>query len=296
MAAGSAVAESPDSGRLAGLVTGIRAAVLALPDSSRAAEDRLLLEGPISRLEALTGRDSRAAVAVVSRSRERDLAVDRGYPGAEPGLKADVRALLRWWHEEGGRGRVRDAASEEVFRGADEAVEQYNDALLDQAIGLVQRRLDRYEVKYGPGSPRLNFAEVGLNALLQSTGPLRPNHEGPSPNELLLEYSTSWGTVADDKAEAVSTFEIGWRRYDLNWRAGARSGWPALFRARYVAAGVAIAEGRDGALRWPLDGVAHRQSRVGPFLSLGDLKVAYLFGPERRLLVSRQIQLLPNLF
>jgi len=294
VARGAAADDVPYPAQLANLVTGMRAAVLHLP--ARTPADELLLSGPITRLSAVSVGEGPAPIGVVSRSWEKGLAVDRRYLKAPDGLAGDVDSLLTWWHQDQGRARVRAVAPPDVFKHADDAVEEYNDALLDQAIALVSRRLDRYEVKYGPGSPKLNFVEVLLNTFVQSTKPFRPNHDGPSPNELLLGYSTSWGTVSDDKAQAVSTLEVGWRRYNLDWHAGTARGWSALLRPRYVAGGVAMAEARDGALRWPLNGAADQTTRVGPFLSFGDLKVAYLFGPESRFLVSRQVQLLPNLF
>jgi hypothetical protein len=174
---------------------------------------------------------------------------------------------------------MKAAVSGELWERADQAVEAYNDMLLDDAIRLVSRRLDRYEVKYGPGSPKLNFIEVSLNTLFQDTAWFRPNHDGPSPNELLLSYSTAWITVAADQAKAVSTLEVGWRRYDLGWWAGERLGLSAMLRPRYVSAGLLIAEERDGALRWPFNSVSARATRLGR-THIRDLKVGYLFGPE----------------
>ena len=287
---------APYPAQLADLVLGIRAAVLELPPAQRTAQDTLLLRGPLARLQALTLRDAPVPVGVLTRSWEKRLTVDQRYLESKDGLKADARELLLWWHEGGGRERVRSHAPADAFQRADRAVEAYNDVLLDAAIALVSTRLDRYLVKYGPGSPRLNWVEVGLNALFQSTRPFRPNHEGPSPNELLAAYSTGWGTVADDQAKAVSTLEIGLRRYDLDWREGERTGLAAMLRPRYLSLGLVVAEKRDGALRWPLDHLADKATRLGPFLSLGDLKIAYLFGPESRLMLTRQVQLLPNLF
>jgi hypothetical protein len=296
LASAAGAEPTPYPAQLAELVQGIRAAALALPAGERDSADAPLLHGPIARLQAVTLRDAPVPVGVLTRSWERRLDVDRRYLESADGLKADARELLLWWHEAGARDRVRQHAPPEVFQRADRAVEAYNDALLDAAISLVSERLERYQVKYGPGSPRLNWVEVGLNALFQSTGPFRPNHQGPSPNELLTAYDTGWGTVADDKAQAVSTLEVGWRRYDLGWREGERNGLAAILRPRYLSVGLVVAEERDGALRWPLNRLADRTTRLGPFLSLGDLKVAYLFGPESRLMLSRQVQLLPNLF
>lgn len=288
-------AQSADPALLANLARGARDVLTAL-DGRRTAEDGLLLNGAIARLQPFTVPGHPAPVSVIDRSWQKTLAVDPRYVEEPDGLRADAAAILSWWHGGGARARVKGVVPDAIFKEADDAVEAYNDFRLDQAMLLVRTRLDRYQVKYGPGSARLNFLEVGLNAVLQATPWFRPNREGPSPNEILLGYDTAWGTVARDKAQAVSTLEIGWRRYDLDWREGGRRGWSALLRPRYVSGGLAIAEVRDGALRWPLNRAADRTTRLGPFLSLGDLKLAFLFGSESRFLISRQVQILPNLF
>lgn len=68
-----------------------------------------------------------------------------------------------------------------------------------------------------------------------------------------------------------------------------------MLKPRYGSLGVVIAEHRAGVLRWPLTG-AGNSSRMGPFVTWGDLKVAALLGPDSRFLVSGQMHLLPTLF
>lgn len=282
--------------RLHSLVVKTRAAILALPARNRTADDLAMLDGPMARLDPLALGNAPAPLGVVSRSWEGRFERGRRLLEAPDSVKAVARELLLWWHSGGARDRMRTALPAEVFKAADDAVEEYNDDALAGAIGRMDRRLDRYEVKFGPGSPKLNLIEMALNAALQGTKPFRPNDDGPSPNELVLGYSTAWATVTDDQAKAVSTLELGWRRYDLGWNERVHSSWRGLLRPRYASMGIVLAETRDGALRWPLDGVRDAGTRAGPFLSLGDLRFAYLFGPSSRFLMSRQVQLLPNLF
>jgi hypothetical protein len=297
LAWGGARADTPGyPAQLAELVSATRATILKLPAEQRTPDDVALLRGPMDRLLACSLQETPAPRAAVSRAWEGSFESSRRSLASPQALRADAREILLWWHEGGARERMRTEVPAELFERADNAVEAYNDALLEDAIRLVSRRLDRYEVKYGPGSPKLNFVEVGLNTALQGTAWFKPNHEGPSPNELLVSYSTAWVTVTEDEAKAVSTLELGWRRYNLDWRSGERAGWSAMLRPRYVAIGLVAAEQRDGALRWPLNSVSAKETRLGPYLTFGDLKVAYLFGPESRLLVSKQVQFLPNLF
>lgn len=289
-----ALADTPDPALITRLASAVRGALTATQGHWTAAEVELDA-GPLSRLETVRVGTEAMPFAVVNRS---GAAVDppaRGYVADASGLRADAQAIARWWHEGGARDRMKEAAPGPVFEAADEAIEGWTDFRLDEAISLVQKRLDRFEVKYGPGSPRLNIVEVGLNAWLQGTPWFRPSQKGVSPNEVLVGYSTSWVTIHDDEAMPASTLEAGWRRYNLDWREGA-TGLAALLKPRYVSVGVAFAEQRDGALRWPLRGAADRTTRVGPFVSLGDLKVAWLVGPHASVLVSRQFQLLPGLF
>ena len=300
LAWGNARADAPGfPAQLAELLLATRATILELPDEQRTPDDVEVLRGPMDRLLAFSLQEAPAPRAAVSRAWEANFETSRrslASPDSLSLLKRDATAILLWWHRDGARVRMQDKVPKEIFERADNAVEEYNDLLLEGAIKLVSRRLDRYEVKYGPGSPKLNFVEVVLNTTLQGTRWFRPNHDGPSPNELLLSYSTAWVTATDVEATAVSTLELGWRRYNLNWRSGERAGLGAMLKPRYMAIGLVAAEERDGALRWPLNSVSAKSTRLGPYVTFGDLKFAYLFGPESRFLVSKQVQFLPNLF
>jgi len=276
----------------------ITAAIEDMPDTARRRSDSILVSGPLTRLGgrldswSLLGR-TRGAV----QGRLGELARHRG----DEALRDDLELLRDNWALPGpGEASLRDRAEGSLaakrFAKVDSAMERFERLDLDRSIGIYDRRLDRYEVKYGPGSARLNLLEVMLNGLVQGTPPFRPNEQGPSPNELLLGYSTSYGVVVDGEASALSVLEAGWRRYLLDWTRHEAGDWTGLLRPRYWAVGLAVAPEEDGALRWPLERPKDRRMRAGPFFNWGDLKVAYLFGPEKRFAISRQVQLLPGLF
>jgi hypothetical protein len=210
-------------------------------------------------------------------------------------LRLDVDSL-KWFYGSYLEDRVIARPDTTVSATIERRVQAVRHADLVRAQREGLARLRRYEVKYGPGSPRLNVVEVLLNAGLQRLSVFAPGKNGPSPYEALLAYSTSYATIdRRDDTRPVSVLEAGVRRYTFGWDPDSRSVWARMLKPRYGSLGVAIAERRDGALRWPLSG-AGETSRVGPFLTWGDLKVAVLLGPDSRFLLSRQMHLLPNLF
>jgi hypothetical protein len=161
------------------------------------------------------------------------------------------------------------------------------------ALGRNERALQKYERKYGPGSARLNLLEVAINHFLQAGSWFGPGAEGPGPFELIAGYSTSYAAAADERATAVSVLEAGLRCYFFADGWGEERGWTGYFRPRFASVGVAVAGARDGPFRFP--GGAGR-ARVGPFVSWGGIKLAYVGGREQRFMVSRQLHLVPNLF
>ncbi|HEY3216272.1 MAG TPA: hypothetical protein VGK93_07255 [Candidatus Eisenbacteria bacterium] len=208
---------------------------------------------------------------------------------------AQDRDSLLWFYGSYLEDTIPNHPDPVVREGVERRVQNVRHAKLEIAQRDGLRRLWRYEVKYGPGSARLNLAEVFLNASLQRLGLFAPGVNGPSPLEALLAYSTSYATLDDrNDAQAVSVLEAGLRRYTFSWEPEAGF-WVKLMKPRYGSLGVALAGERDGALRWPLSHPGKR-TRVGPFVTWGDLKVAMLLGPESRVMVSRQLHLLPNLF
>ena len=169
-----------------------------------------------------------------------------------------------------------------------EALEAFNFARRNVSIAQSLEKLRRYERKYGPGSPRLNGVEVLLNYGAQWLPGFRPNVEGwPGALEVVASYVPTYLTLVDGKGRAVSVGELGLRRY--LWNKGFGSG---LLKPGYLSLGVAVAGERDGAMASPLQGT----SRVGAFFGWGEAKIAYVGGKEKRVLITRQIQLVPWVF
>ncbi|MBK8246931.1 MAG: hypothetical protein IPK85_05975 [Gemmatimonadetes bacterium] len=173
------------------------------------------------------------------------------------------------------------------------------DSLLDpfEAFDVIRRaaskdmsleKLRRFERKYGPGTPKLNLAEVVLNYGAQWLPAFRPNDEGwPSRHEVVAAYVPTYLTYVEKEARAVSVLELGVRSYTWNPRWGGRTG--GVLRPGYWSIGAAMAGEADGAVTNPFKG----RSRFGAFFGWGDAKIAWIGGSERRVLVTRQVQLVP---
>lgn len=159
------------------------------------------------------------------------------------------------------------------------------------SIAQSLEKLRRFERKYGPGSPRLNVVEVGLNFVAQWIPAFRPSPEGwPSRLEVVASYVPTYLTVANGKARAVTVAEFGPRVYV--WREGWGGRRGGKLRPGYISFGAALAGERDGALSSPFRGA----SRFGAFVGWGDAKIALIGGRAARLLVTRQVQLVPWVF
>lgn len=169
-----------------------------------------------------------------------------------------------------------------------EPLEAFNFARRNVSIAQSLEKLRRYERKYGPGSPRLNAVEVLLNYGAQWLPGFRPDVEGwPGALEVVASYVPTYLTLADGKGRAMSVAELGFRRY--LWSKGFGS---SVLKPGYVSLGLAVAGERDGAMTSPLRG----KSRVGAFLGWGESKIAYVGGSENRVMITRQIQLVPWVF
>jgi len=175
-----------------------------------------------------------------------------------------------------------------------DAVQEFRNQQLQLAEKETLRRLHGFEVKYGPGSPTLNFLEVVENFYLQRLPMFRPGKDGPGAWEMVSAYSTTYITTVQGQAKGMSVIEVGLRRYNFSYDAETKLGLSSYLIPRYWTGAFVIGDGEDGALRWPLSG----KPRFGGSLSWGDLKVAYLYdtGDRWRLLVSRQLQLIPHVF
>ena len=79
-------------------------------------------------------------------------------------------------------------------------IDDFGTQVLVKARAANQEKLRRFYIKYGPDSPRLNLAEVGINYLGQLFIPgMLPSEDGlPSPFELVATYRTTDLTAAKD--------------------------------------------------------------------------------------------------
>lgn len=165
-------------------------------------------------------------------------------------------------------------------------------ALLERSRDESLEKVRRYERKFGPDSARLNGAEALLNYGLQNLPGFGPDAQGwPGRFEAVAAYSPTYVTWANGEARMASVGEVGLRAYFFGESWG-RSGAQGLLRPAFATFGMAVTSERDSPLRWPWQGDA----RVGAFVSWGEVKVAYVAGPNARLLVSRQFQIIPLVF
>ncbi len=174
---------------------------------------------------------------------------------------------------------------------------------LENAKQKNMEKLERYRVKYGPGSARLNLLEAGLNFLVLPYIPgFGANENGPGHWELITAYNTGYlaafATGSSDFTSTptlVSTLEFGLRYYIYAQGWGEESVWQRMLKPAYCTAGLAIASREDGFLKWHFT----NNARLGIFASYGDFKFA-LVGmndwDNSRLLLSRQFQFVPYLF
>ncbi len=156
-------------------------------------------------------------------------------------------------------------------------------------------RMRRYAIKYGPRSAVLNWLEVGMYLLfLQRMPGFGPTvHGGPGPLEPIAAYTTVNGTFADQDIMAISTLELGIRHYNFwgGWGEG-QGVLGSRLKPAYFSFGAVVAAETDGVLTNPFRG----EERWGGFLGWGDLKVVYLGGSEGRLMLSKQLQFIRNVF
>ena len=159
-------------------------------------------------------------------------------------------------------------------------------------------RLRRFEIKFGPGSPQLNGLEVAANYIAQRAPLFGPTKDGfPGPLELVGSYAPTY-IFYTDKPRAASAAEFGLRLYDFSAgsdstsRGGTMSAIRGLVHPRYWALGVAVLNEREETLAWPWQGNAS----TGPFINWGPIRIAYIVEGRNRLLVSRNLQLIPLVF
>ena len=169
-------------------------------------------------------------------------------------------------------------------------VRAFNRARRQVSLSQSLEKLRRYERKYGPGSPRLNAAEIGLNFVAQNVPPFQPSADGwPSPLELVASYVPTYLTVHDGRAQAWTVLEGGVRLYmfDPAW---GQPGMAGVIRPSHISAGLAVVNEVGGALREPWRG----DSRLGAFLSWGDAKIAFVGGDGPNVLIHVRFSSFPG--
>jgi hypothetical protein len=171
-------------------------------------------------------------------------------------------------------------------------ISAFNRARLTESLAQSLEKLRRYERKFGPQSPKLNAAEVALNFVAQSVPPFRPSADGwPSAFEVVASYVPTYLTERDGRVQAWTVLEAGLRRYSFGDGWG-EDGWAGVLRPGHVSAGVAIVNGGAGAMGEPWRG----DNRLGAFLAWGSAKIAVVGGEGPRVLITRQVQVIPFVF
>ncbi len=177
-------------------------------------------------------------------------------------------------------------------------------SLRQQALDRQLENLRRFERKFGPTSVKLNFVEVLANYGLQFLS--WPRLTGvdasgsPRPWEAVVAYRTTYltftGLTADTgkvSPQAVSTAEFGLRHYNFGESWGtASSAIARVLKPGHWSLGIIVAPERNGAMRYPWRG----DSRWGPYVAWGTLKIGWLAGGDRRVVVSREVMLVPYVF
>ncbi len=170
-------------------------------------------------------------------------------------------------------------------------VTRYQEDLLRLSLSESLEKIRRYEIKYGPGSAKLNLLEALMSYGSQWVPGFGPDENGwPGPYEWIAGYNSTLLTAEDEELTFVSGAQFGIRRYLWAKR------WPGLWnfiRPRHVAAGGILAGERNGPLVWPGRG----EHRWGAFLTWGAIQVAYIDGKDSSTIaVTHTIQLFPGLF
>jgi hypothetical protein len=162
-----------------------------------------------------------------------------------------------------------------------------------------QEKLRRFEIKYGPASPHLNVAEVGLNYGAQLVlGPwFLPSTDGwPSPNEIVASYRTTDLTAAQSAAahltaRVVSSAQLGLRRYSFDVGCG-KGRFADLVHPCQSSGGLFLMGPSDA----PLARIWGAGSRGGVYLARGGYHAGVVLGGEKRLVFGADHQILPYLF
>jgi hypothetical protein len=174
-------------------------------------------------------------------------------------------------------------------------LDQLQTLVLHKSQQVLAEKLRRYELKYGPGAPALNAAEVVLNLGTQWLPTFGPNSDGwVGPNEFILAYRAMQGatSVRGDSASLLSSGQFGVRHYF--WDKGARTenDFLRFVKPGNASGGLMITSSSDKALVRPWG----RGNRLGAFLGYGDIHAAYVWDKPRRLLIGSGKQFIPYAF
>jgi hypothetical protein len=178
-------------------------------------------------------------------------------------------------------------------------IDDFGAQVLIKARAANQEKLRRFYIKYGPASPHLNLAEVGINYLGQLFIPgLLPSADGmPSPYELVATYRTTDLTAAHSDAghltgRVVTTAQAGVRMYGFSETCGKGGRFVELIDPCQSSAGAFFMGPRDA----PLAKLWGSGQRAGFYLARGKYHLGYVFGAEKRLVFGVDQQLVPYVF
>lgn len=223
---------------------------------------------------------------------------NRHVPQYEPGFVDSLVALNTVAH-----GALQRALMEKLSRESLDSlykpIDDFGAQVLVKARAANQEKLRRFYIKYGPDSPRLNLAEVGLNYLGQLFIPaLLPSEDGmPSPYELVATYRTTDLTAAQSDAghltgRVVSTAQLGVRMYGFSETCGRGGRFVELIDPCQSSAGGFFMGSRDA----PFQRLWGSGQRAGVYLARGKYHLGYVFGAEKRLVFGVDQQLVPYVF
>lgn len=302
--AGILQAQAEKTATLRDIVTDVRRAEQAVDFAAVNPGNAALLNSALDRLDAshAAGFSYAQLAAMIASRRPSFSAVARWAPDrydtrVEPTFLADVITMR-------GIANIQLAGAITQRLGRSETnrllarISILHDTILSTAKVQNLEKLRRYEVKYGPKSPRLNAPEVGLNYIAQRFPGFGPTSDGwPGPLEMVATYSTTELTLArngnrDLRARVVSASHFGVRKYQFGKDWGNGGGLTGILKPGHMAAGATLMGPTDQVLASPF----RRGRRIGGFVSWGDVLVGFVGGPDRRVFLSRNLKVIPYLF
>lgn len=302
--AGILQAQAGHGGTLKDIVADVRRAEGAANFATVNPGNAALLDAALTRLDASHAADFSYSelAAVIASPRPSFSAVARWEPDrydvrVEPNFLADLITMRGIANNQLAAAITQTLGRSETNRLL-ARIDTLHSAILATAKAQNLEKLRRYEVKYGPKSPRLNAPEVGLNYLAQRLPGFGPTSDGwPGSFEIVATYSTTELTLArngnrDLRARVVSASHFGVRKYQFGKSWGNGGGFTGLLKPAHMAAGATLMGPTDQVLGSPF----RRGRRIGGFVSWGDMLIGFVGGPERRVLLSRNLKVIPYVF